>query len=320
MKRVFYAFGTMNYMQVEDDFAEEILDQMVRIALELDDLLSVFKPNSEISKINSNAGLRPVKVSRFTLKLIERALHFSEISEGAFDITIRPVVKLWGIGHKEQHIPTDLELNKIQKLVDYKLLDINSESCSVYLRKRDQSIDLGGIAKGYAGDLIRQKLLEAGIHNGILNFGGTILTIGKKTNGSSWRVGIQNPLNIRGQSVGTINLNDAALVTSGMNERYFIKDGMKYHHIINPRTLKPSRSNALSVTATGSCAMDLDALTTAFFVMGIAKGIALANTLGVEVLYLLNNGGMYATNGFINKELNFQFNDENKKNTRKIRS
>lgn len=308
MEKTFYTFGTMNHIQIEDDISMEILVQMAEAALALDDLLSAFKPNSDISKINENAGLRPTKVSPDTIKLLERALCFCDISKGAFDITIRPAVKLWSIGHKEQHIPTELELKEISHLIDYKQLDIDAVSCNVYLRKKGQAIDLGGIAKGYAADLIREKLRKAGVKNGILNFGGTILTIGKRFNGSSWRVGIQNPLAKRGRTVGTIDLKDAALVTSAVNERFFIKEGVRYHHLLDPTTLKPAQSSVLSVSATGASAMDLDALTTALFIMGMNKGIELAKMLGIEALYLLDNGCMYSTNGFIEKDLNFQLN------------
>lgn len=308
MEKVFYAFGTMNHIQIDGNGSTDILDQVVEQALELDDLLSVFKPSSEISKINENAGLKPVKVSNTTLKLLERALYFSKLSNGAFDITIRPAVKLWSIGHKEQCIPTEAELKKIRKLVNYRLLDIDSASFTVLLRKKGQAIDLGGIAKGYAGDLIRSKLIEAGVTSGFLNFGGTILTIGKKPNGSSWRVGIQNPLDKRGQSVGAIDLNDGVLVTSAVNERFFIKDGITYHHILDTGTLRPAQSGVLSVSATGASAMDLDALTTAFFVMGIERGIELVNKLKIEVVYLMNNGEMYATSEFVGNKLNFQSN------------
>jgi len=309
MEKVFYAFGTMNQIQVEDDISMEILDQMEETALKLDDLLSVFKPNSEISRINENAGLRPTKVSPDTIKLLERSLYFSCISKGTFDITIRPAVKLWSIGHKEQHIPTQQELKEISHLIDYSKLYIDAVPGSAYLRKKGQAIDLGGIAKGYAADLIREKLRKAGVKSCILNFGGTILTIGQKMNGSSWRVGVQNPLAKRGQSVGTVELKNAALVTSAVNERFFIKEGVRYHHLLDPITLGPAQSGVLSVSATGASAMDLDALTTALFVMGMEKGIEFAKNLGIEVLYLLDNGNIYATNGFIKNDLNFQSNN-----------
>ena len=142
----------------------------------------------------------------------------------------------------------------------------------------------------------------------ILNFGGTIVTIGNKRNGTSWRVGIQNPLAKRGRSVGTVVLKDTALVTSAVNERFFMKEGVRYHHLLDPTTLKPAQSGVLSVSAVGNCAMDLDALTTALFVMGMEKGIELAKRLEIEVIYLLDNGSIFSTKGFVEKELNFQVN------------
>ncbi|MGB4660720.1 MAG: FAD:protein FMN transferase [Mobilitalea sp.] len=308
MERLFYAFGTMNHIQVEDNISIVLMDQMVETASELDDLLSVFKPNSEISQINENAGLRPTKVSSETIKLLERALHYSDISKGSFDITIRPAVKLWSIGHKEQRIPTEEEIQEIRQLVDYRQVEIDKVSGSVYLRNKGQAIDLGGIAKGYAADLIGTKLKMAGVKSAILNFGGTIVTIGNKKNGTSWRVGIQNPLAKRGCSVGAVNLKDTAMVTSAVNERFFIKDGIRYHHLLDPTTLKPAQSGVMSISAVGTCAMDLDALTTALFVMGMEKGIALAKSLGIDAIYLLDNGSMFSTNGFVGKDLSFQTN------------
>ncbi|MFA9379004.1 MAG: FAD:protein FMN transferase [Lachnotalea sp.] len=313
MEKSFYAFGTMNHMKIESNISEEVLNQMVEHAYDLDDLMSMFKPTSEISNINQNAGIKPVKVSKTVITVLDRALHFSKISEGAFDITIRPAVKLWGIGHKEEQIPTESELAKVKPLVDYRLLSIDKKTNQVFLKKKGQSIDLGGIAKGYAADIIQKKLLEAGVESGILNFGGTIITIGKKPNGSPWRVGIQNPLDKRGKSVGSIELNDAALVTSAVNERFFIKEGITYHHILDTQSLKPAQSGVLGVSAVGASGMELDALTTALFVMGMDRGINFVNSLGVEVLYLLNNGQMYATKGFTGEKLNFKANFENKK-------
>jgi len=306
MEKSFFAFGTMNTIFIEEIISEDSLNQIIKKALHLDDILSVFKPKSEISKININAGKKSVEVSKTTMHLLERAKYYAELSDGAFDVTIRPAVQLWGIGHKEQQVPSDFELMQIKDFIDYRLLELDSNTNHAYLKKEGQSIDLGGIAKGYAVDFIKNELLEIGVTSGILNFGGTILTIGKKSNGMAWTVGIQNPIDKRGQSIGYMDLEDNALVTSAINERYFIKDGIFYHHILDPITLKPAKSGVLGVTAAGGCAMDLDAMTTALFVLGVEKGIMLANEMDISVLYLLDNGNMYGTKGFTNGSLNFQ--------------
>ena len=298
MNKVFYAFGTQNQIHTDENISETLMNEIIQTAYKLDDLFSVFKKESEISRINENAGIKKVKVSKVTADLLLKAAEFSEITDGAFDITIRPAVREWSIGHDDQKIPSQKELDKIKKLVNYKRLHIDSKESTVYLEEKGQAIDLGGIAKGYASDLIKKILIEEGMQSGMLNFGGTIATIGTKPDGTAWRVGIQNPLAQRGQSIGNVELNHGSLVTSAVNERFFVKDGMLYHHLIDPRTLKPADSRVLGVTASGTCARDLDALTTAFFIMGVNNGIELANNLGVEALFLLNNGTMYATKGF----------------------
>lgn len=311
MERGFYAFGTLNYIRIDSPLPEnaqaEIMNEMEDICASMDDFLSAYKPDSEIGKINTNAGIVPVTVSKTTFGLLKRALYFSALSEGAFDITVRPAVELWNIGHKEQHVPTKTECKKTKKLIDYTLLILDENNQTAFLKKKGQSIDLGGIAKGYAGDCIRKELMDRGVKNALLNFGGTILTIGNKADGSAWKVGIQNPMKERGVSVGTILLEDDVLVTSGVNERFFIQNGIRYHHILDPRTCEPSRSNVLSVTAAGGSGMDLDAITTALFVMGVEKGINLANRMGVEALYLMENGQIIATKGFADGKYRFSY-------------
>lgn len=310
MDRGFYAFGTLNYIRIDSPLSQklqtEIMNKMQAMCDNLDDLLSAYKPDSEIGKINANAGIVPVVVSKVTFGLLKRALYFSEVSHGAFDITIRPEVELWNIGHKEQHVPMKYECKKVRKLVDYNLLILDEKKQTAYLKKKGQSIDLGGIAKGYAGDCIRNELINRGIKSALLNFGGTILTIGNKSDGTPWRVGIQNPNKERGVSVGTISMEQDVLVTSGVNERFFIQNGIRYHHILDPRTCEPSRSGVLSVTAAGGSGMDLDGITTSLFVLGMEKGIKLADQLGVEALYLMENGEMIATKGFVDGKYRFE--------------
>jgi thiamine biosynthesis lipoprotein len=310
MDRGFYSFGTYNYIRIDSSLPDkaqiEIMNEMQSMCEAMDDLLSAYKSYSEIGKINANAGIAPVPISKATFELLKRSLYFSESSQGAFDITIRPAVELWSIGHKDQQVPVKAECKKIRKLVDYKLLILNENDQTAFLKKKGQSIDLGGIAKGYAGDCIRSELMNRGIKSGMLNFGGTVLTIGSKADGTPWKVGIQNPTKERGVSVGTILLDQDVLVTSGVNERFFIQNGIRYHHILDPRTCEPSRSNVLSVTAAGGSGMDLDGITTALFVLGMENGIKLANQLGLEALYLMENGEIIATKGFADGKYRFE--------------
>lgn len=311
MEKGFYAFGTMNYIRIDEpietDLQNELINEVENLCNNLDDTFSIFKPDSEISLINKNAGIKAVKVSDETFMLLERAKFFSKKSNGAFDITISPIVKLWGFGEKEYKIPDQKTIIANKRLVNYKQLILNKNNHTVFLKRKGQSIDLGGIAKGYAVDVISNLLVTKGVTSGLLNFGGTISAIGRKTDGSLWKIGVQNPLDKRGISVGKVLLRDDILVTSGVNERFFVKNGIRYHHIINPKTCEPSQSKVLSVTAAGGCGMDLDGITTAMFVLGQVKGIKLAKKLGFEVLYLMDNGEIVATEGFANGKYKFTF-------------
>jgi len=303
MEKEFYAFGTMNYIRIElpakDIRQEDILNQMEKICIDLDKKLSVFREESEIARINLLAGREKVSASGITWQLLKKAYRVAEVTDGAFDITICPAVKLWNIGHtKNPVIPSKDNCKKMKQMVNFRDVILDEKEHSVYLKKKGQSIDLGGIAKGYAGDLIKEKLIESGVTSALLNFGGNILTIGKKMDGSTWRIGIQNPLRERGCMVGSIPLEDESLVTSGVNERFFIKNGIRYHHLLDPRTCEPAKSGVLSVSAAGKCSMDLDAFTTALFVSGPKKGLALAKENNIEVFYLLENGEILATKEF----------------------
>ena len=302
MEKGFYAFGTMNYIRIDSAMPVEtqdlLLQNMQEKCKKLDDLLSAFKSESDIGKINANAGKAMVSIDAVTFRLLKYAISYAEASNGAFDPTIRPAVELWKIGKKEERVPEKNECQRIRKLVNYKAVRFDAVSQSVLLEHPGQALDLGGIAKGYAGDVIRNELIDNGVTSGILNFGGTILTIGKKTDGADWKIGIQNPLQERGAIIGSVVLNQDALVTSGVNERFFVKNGIRYHHLIDPYTCEPARTGVLSVTAAGDCAMGLDAITTALFILGVEKGIRFAREMGVEALYLCEDGNILATKEF----------------------
>lgn len=301
MDKGFYAFGTMNFIRIDsmkNDEMESALNEVIDLCNEMDDRFSVFKPSSDIGRINHYAGRKPVKVHSTTLDVVETALYYAAISDGAFDITIRPAVALWGFGKESFQVPDRKSMEKIRPLIDYRSVVLSREKSTIYLKIKGQELDLGGIVKGYAVDVIRLLLEKRGVTSALLNFGGTVMTIGNKTNGKPWKIGIQNPVKERGESVGFVNLTDEALVTSGVNERYFFKDGERYHHILDPRTLSPSRSGVLSVTVAGKKGIDLDSLASVLFLAGVEQGIKIALELGVEALFLTEDGQIITTEGF----------------------
>lgn len=289
LRKTFRALGTVNTIIVPDSCFEALQKAEQRV-LELDDRFSVFKEDSEISRINRAAGLDFVKVHSDTLGIIKAALRFSQRSEGTFDISARPLVELWGIGKKGNRIPSSGEIAEGKQLVDYRDIVLDETSQSVMLRRPLQALDLGGIAKGYAADEVQRILLEHGCKDALINLGGTVIAMGDPRT-----IGIQDPRKEAGIPMGKLQIANCSLVTSGSYEKYFIRDGIRYHHIIDPRTGFPARSELLGVTLIGGSAMELDALSTAVFILGIQKGLQLLGKTGIEAVFIQESLDVFTT-------------------------
>lgn len=233
--------------------------------------------NSDIYKINANARRKPVQVSEDTMAMLEKSNRFADLSGGAFDITIGPVVDLWGFQQNERHIPSDEELRTKQALVDYRQIVLDREQKTVFLPQNGMALDLGGIAKGYATDMAVKKLRQLGVTSAMINAGGNVYALGSKPDGSLWRVGIQDPRDDQ-NIIAILSVEDAAVVSSGDYERYFSVDGVRYHHILDPSTGKPA-NQMMSTTVVTSSATDADVLSTALFVLGPERGRQLLEQL-----------------------------------------
>lgn len=295
MQKTFFALGTVNTVSVfyeEDSHTKmiNILNHIKNQTLMLDDKLSFFKENSDVARINRAAGKHMVKVSPETWKIVQMAMKFSQNSNGAFDITAGGLSKIWRNARKENKIPDKEEIKNQMNLTNYK--DIKMEEHKIGLSRPGQNLDLGGIAKGFAADEAKRILIEENITDAMINFGGTIVTMG-----STKQIGIQNPDANTGKAVGTIQIKEKAVVTSGLYEQYFIKDGCRFHHIIDPRTGMPSQSGLLSISVIGNSAMEMDALATAVFIMGIKDGAALLDTCHAEAVFVDESRDVYITKG-----------------------
>lgn len=298
----FSALGTWNNIKLYNcENSTLVQDKIISRIQEIDDHMSAFKEMSDISKIVGNAGISPVKINKDTAQVIEHAIRYYKKTDGAFDITIKPLVDLWGIGKNQSYIPTDDMIFDARNKVDSSKLSIDMKISLARLNINGGAIDLGGIAKGYAADEIKRILLENEIENAIINLGGNIVTIGTRQDGSSWRVGIQNPLAPRGEYLGILSVSNKSVVTSGSYEQFFIKDKVRYHHIIDPRTGYPAQTSLLSVTAVCDKSIDADALTTSLFIMGIEKGIKLVNEIGAEVIFVTDTMEIIMTKGLQDK-------------------
>ncbi|MHC1685060.1 MAG: FAD:protein FMN transferase [Clostridiaceae bacterium] len=290
--------GTVIEQKVYGKNAYEVAKTVENVLKRLEDLLSFFISSSEVSKLNSSAGKDKVTLSSETLYILKKAKFFSNLSEGAFDVTIAPLVKQWGIFTENERIPSQSEIEHTLKLVNYKEISIENPSNAASLAKTGQMIDLGAIAKGYAADKAKEIYKEHGIKSAFINIGGNVHVLGNKPDNSLWKIGLQHPSKKRGTCIAVIILSDKSMVTSGDYERNFEKDNIKYHHILDPRTGYPSDSGIISATVVSKYSIDADALSTAIFIQGLEKGVDIINKLKeTEAIFITKEKEIYITKG-----------------------
>ncbi len=254
--------------------------------------LNYYDPNSEISAINKNSGKRAVKVSKETYELIKKALAVSKMTKGAFDITVRPLFNLWDF--KKKKIPSTQELIKAKEKVSYRSIVLDQITKSVFLTKEGMEIDVGGIVKGFMADICVDILKNSGAYAGMVAVGGDIKVFGKKKGNRLWKIGIREP---GGNGiVAFLEITDVAISTSGDYERFFVKEGKRYHHIIDPHTGFPAKG-IRSVTVIAKEGALADALATALFVLGLKK----AKSLPVEFVIVDSSGKVHISAGLRNK-------------------
>jgi thiamine biosynthesis lipoprotein len=261
--------------QTDSQRAEEAMAAAFREVERIDLLMSHYRQESELSQITRHAGEKETLVSPETLEVVERALYFSRLSGGAFDITIGPVFRLWNF--REGKIPDEKSLQENLKKVDYRKIKTDRLKSSVYLESRGMILDLGAIAKGYAVDRAAAVLRKEGIENFLVAAGGDLTVSGAKENGVPWTIGIQHP-RLPSELIAKLRPAQAAVSTSGDYNKFFLKGGERYHHILTPSTGLPARE-CQSVTIMAPSAMDADALATSTFVLGPEKGFALLERL-----------------------------------------
>lgn len=273
---------------------EEILEGSFKLIADLEQILSVNIGSSDVSLIN-NAPINGFKPDPLVLDLLESALSIAEFSDGLFDPSIGALVNLWGIGTEHAAVPGDDELNKALGTVDFRKIKIDQDGV-VSLMEDGMKIDLGGIAKGYAADRVREYLVSQGVTSAIINLGGNVLLCGSKPSGEPWRIGIQDPREPRGKYLGILSIDDKAIVTSGIYERYFIENGVQYHHILDTKSGYPVQNGVISTTIINNKSKIADGFSTALFAMGVDKGMALAETLSdTSVIMVDENNEVYIT-------------------------
>jgi thiamine biosynthesis lipoprotein len=271
-----------------------VMQEMHRI----DELMSSYKPDSELSYINAHAAESPVTVSSELLALIIRALDYSVITAGAFDITYASAGQYYD--YRSGKRPSQAQLQNALPAISYRHVKIDPQRSTIEFMRPGVRIDLGGIAKGYAVDRSIDLLQQAGVSNAIVSAGGDTRVIGRRWD-RAWKIGIRNPRQ-RDSIVSMVPLENSAISTSGDYERFFEEDGVRYHHILNPDTGKSSHE-VQSSSIIGTDATDTDALSTSVFVLGVQQGIQLINALpGTEAIIIDNTGRMHFSSGLARLE------------------
>ena len=274
-----YAMNTVIEQKWYGESADTVYTGMETKIREIESALSLHLSQSEIAAINENAGVQPVEVSQRTFDLLQRAKELSEQSDGAFDITIAPVVELWGITSDHPHVPTDEELAQAMALMGLEDLVLDEEACTAYLTRPGMAIDLGGIAKGWTADQLREYARELGAERGYVSLGGNLMIIGERPDGDPFKFGLRDPQGDASTYLGTVTLEDACtMATTGGYERYFEEDGIRYHHVLDPRTGYPADSDLLSVAVISKDGTLADYLSTTLFVQGLEAAKAAAGS------------------------------------------
>lgn len=289
-------FDTVISVQILDSVDGDVLKGCETLCKKYDAMFSRTNEESDISHIN-NAGGAPVEVSDETVKLIKKGIYYSEMSGGAFDITIAPVVNLWDFQAENPVPPSDEDARAAASHVSYKNIVISDNNVS--LSDPAAGIDLGAIAKGYIADRLKDYLKEQGVEHALINLGGNVLAVGTKLDGSDYNIGIQKPFDESGKPVTSVKIADQSVVTSGVYQRYFEKDGTLYHHILDPATGYPCDNNLYSVTIITDSSLTADALSTTCFLLGYDRGMKLIDQLdNVDAVFITDDNKIHYSSNF----------------------
>ena len=285
-------------LEVDKDLAQKAIRKSFDEISRLENIMSTYLPDSELSKFNIMAvDKNKIPVSFDLLKVIQNGIYWGKLSGGAMDISIGPAIELWKFDSDSPSLPDPRKLLSAVDLIDYRAISVKDSS--IGLKKTGMSLHLGSMGKGYAVDQAVDILKKSGIKSGLVNAGGDLMAFGSKEGTKPWRIGLQHPRKPE-EMIASLALKNKAVATSGDYQRYFIHNETRYHHILNPEDGWPSRQ-AISATVIADTVTDADALSTALFVLGAKKGIDLINTLeGVEGMILSNLESASFSSGFRN--------------------
>ncbi len=297
VKRSIFAMDTYMELTVYGHDAEAALDAAENEIMRLDGLLSTGNLSSEVSQLNNKKSGVLSKDCRY---LFERSKQINEMTDGAFDITIYPLMEAWGFAGGDFRVPDDDELSRLLKYVGMSLVEYDDETGELKMPQQ-MKLDFGGIGKGYASQRVTELMRGYDIDASVISLGGNVQTFGRKPDKSKWKIAVKNP-DDTSSYIGVLSVMDKAVVTSGGYERFFEKDGVSYHHIIDPRTGRPANSGLLSVTVVCGDGTLADGLSTALYVLGMEKAVDLwrSHSNEFDMILVDSSKKQYVTDGISN--------------------
>lgn len=290
-KRILLLMGSrfeISALSDDEIIAHSAIESAIAEIKRIEKLISSWDANSQTSTVNTNAGIRPVKVDQELYDLIYRSKKISKLTDGIFDISFASLDKIWKFDGSMNHMPTQTEIDKSVKLINYKNIILNPDSTTIFLKEKNMKIGFGAIGKGYAANKAKKLMQSMGIENGVVNAGGDLISWGFQEDGQEWNIAITDPKD-KTKTIGWLNISNRAVVTSGNYEKYVEFNGVRYSHIINPKTGMPAQGTK-SVTIICPDAELADALATSVFILGEKDGIDLINKLkGIECFLITDS-------------------------------
>lgn len=271
--------------------AQQAVQEISRRLQEYEQQCSMYVAESEISALNQNAGKQYTELSPQTLELVQRSKLLAEESDGLFDITIAPLTKLWGITTEHPRVPTQQEIDSAKELVDYQ--DILIDGNQAMLRREGQSVDLGAVAKGAACNIVRETAETYHIRGGYVSIGGNLIVLGNDQTGQPYYFGVRDPQGDSSAYIGKLTLDQKTMATTGIYERYFEQDGVKYHHILDPRTGYPAESDLISVSVISEDGLLADCLSTTLFLEGKQAALSKLEETAYQLILVDADGNVY---------------------------
>lgn len=296
-KRKLYMLGSpfeVTVVATDTIKANTYIDDAIVEVKRIENQISDWIPATQISQVNKNAGIEPVKVDLEVFELVERAIKISKITSGAFDISYASMDKIWKFDGSMKAMPTEEAIKNSVSKIGYENIILDKKNQTIFLKDVGMKLGLGGIGQGYIADKVKELLYAKGCTSGIVNVSGDINAWGKQPNGTPWTIGIINPLN-KNKIFATFPLIDSAVETSGSYEKYVVFNGKRYSHIIDPRTGYPA-TGVVSVSVFAKQTEIADALATGIFVLGVEVGLDLVNQLkGIGCIIVDDKGEVHAS-------------------------